>query len=390
MQIRPLVTAAITIALAGFVATGCGGKDGVLGIGGIPDNAVCTVDGESISKAQYDRLYDQSKQQYVDAGKPLPKKGSDEYRTVRDRVLGTLIDQQLFAQQSDKFGIEITDKDIDKRLKQLKKNNFKGDEKKFKSEMKRVGYTIKDVRNDLALQLQSEELYRQVTKDIEVSDTDIKNYYDENPKNYEVPEKRDVAHILIPKDKALATKLYGQVKGGDEKLFAKLAKQYSEDDGSKENGGKLTITRGETVPEFDKAAFDLETGEVSPPVKTRYGYHVIMALSDTTPLKKKSLKEVSGEIEGQLLQQERSDRYQEWLKNVKKDAEDDVECRKGYSWTQTQTQTQQAPAAPAPAPVEAPKADSSSGDSGGDAKGAGDKAKSKDAGAKGSGSDASK
>ena len=78
-------------------------------------------------------------------------------------------------------------------------------------------------------------------------------------------------------------------KGGAD--FAALAKESSADPGSKDSGGKLTITRGQTVPEFDKVSFELDTGELSQPVKTEYGYHVIEAVSDvrkatTTPIDK--------------------------------------------------------------------------------------------------------
>jgi parvulin-like peptidyl-prolyl isomerase len=130
---------------------------------------------------------------------------------------------------------------------------------------------------------------------------------------YAQPETRVVRHILV-KDKALADKLYGQLKGGAD--FAALAKKYSQDPGSKAQGGTLTISRGQTVPEFDKVAFDLKTGEISKPVKTQFGWHIIQAQKDATKSKKTPYAQVKEAIRQQLLTQKRSDSLQKWLTGI--------------------------------------------------------------------------
>ena len=87
-------------------------------------------------------------------------------------------------------------------------------------------------------------------------------------------------HILV-KTKAQADSIYNQLKAGAD--FAALAKKYSQDPGSKDNGGKLTIIRGQTVAPFDTTAFLLSTNTISRPVKTQYGYHVIQPISAIKP-----------------------------------------------------------------------------------------------------------
>src|SRR6266545_4401033 len=104
-------------------------------------------------------------------------------------------------------------------------------------------------------QLVSQALFKKVTGDIKVSDADIKAYYASHKTQYVQPESRDVRHILVQK-KALADSLYAQLKAGAN--FAKLAKRYSKDPGSASNGGKLTVSKGQTVAEFDKTAFSLK------------------------------------------------------------------------------------------------------------------------------------
>jgi parvulin-like peptidyl-prolyl isomerase len=86
-------------------------------------------------------------------------------------------------------------------------------------------------------------------------------------------------------------------------------------------------------------AFSLKTGEVSKPVKTNYGWHVIQARSDINKASKKEFKDVKGDIKKQLKGEQEGERYQEWTTDVRKDAEDDVHCRKGYVWKQTVTET---------------------------------------------------
>ncbi|MCW2926745.1 MAG: putative rotamase, PpiC-type [Thermoleophilia bacterium] len=358
MQLGRLIARTIApLALATFIAAGCGGGDsGVLGFGGIADDAVCNVNGESIKKKEFDRLFNNAEQQYKDNGRDFPKKGSAEYKSLQSDLVEYLVQQQLIKGQADKYGLEATDKDIKKGVKELKQQVAQGDEKKFKSEMKRVNYTMAMVERDVEFDVISKKLYKRVVADIKITDKDAKDYYEENPDQFKTKKSREIAHILV-KDKAKADSIYAQVKGGDEKLFAKLAKANTLDPSSKETGGVLpggAVQQGQTVPEFDKAAFALDTGEVSPPVKTSYGWHVISARGDVKPESSKKFDDVKGDIKKQLKGEQQGERYQEWTTDIRKDAEDDVSCRKGYVWKQTVTETDKATTAPAeqPAPAE--------------------------------------
>ena len=122
---------------------------------------------------------------------------------------------------------------------------------------------------------------------IQPTDADLLRLYNENKDSYRLPERIDVRHILLktndkdPKQvaavKAKADDLVKQLRAGAN--FADMAKKNSEDPGSKEKGGEYDgVVRGQMVGEFEKAAFSLKVNEISDPVKTAYGYHILQVL----------------------------------------------------------------------------------------------------------------
>jgi foldase protein PrsA len=172
-----------------------------------------------------------------------------------------------------------------------------------------------------------------------VSDQEIVEYYTKNEAHYGSPESRDVRRILIAEkdkdgvvdfaaSKRKADEVYAQLKGGAD--FAALAKQISADPGSKDSGGKLTISRGQTVPESDKIAFGLKTGELSKPVKTSDGYDVIEAVSDVRKANAASIDTVRASIRTTLLQEKKNQEMQKWVEDLKADYEGKVGYAAGY------------------------------------------------------------
>jgi parvulin-like peptidyl-prolyl isomerase len=121
--------------------------------------------------------------------------------------------------------------------------------------------------------LMSMLLEKEVVDKAKVTDNDLKAYYDANKAELTTNNQIRASHILV-KTEEEAKKIEDQIKkGGD---FSKIAKEKSLDPGSGKNGGDLGyFSRGQMVPEFEKVAFSLKAGEVSPPVKTQFGYHII-------------------------------------------------------------------------------------------------------------------
>jgi peptidyl-prolyl cis-trans isomerase D len=144
------------------------------------------------------------------------------------------------------------------------------------------------------------------------ADADLRRMYSQNLDSFRTPERVKVRHILLktegkpaseePKIKARAEDLLKQIRGGAD--FAALAKKNSEDPGSAANGGEYPdwVTRGQTVPEFEKAAFSLKAGQISDLVKTQYGYHIIQVLQHEDA-RVRPFEEVKGELTTQWKKQ---------------------------------------------------------------------------------------
>jgi peptidyl-prolyl cis-trans isomerase D len=155
----------------------------------------------------------------------------------------------------------------------------------------------------------------QLASQVSVTDAEVHAAYDKNKASYAVPEKRHASHILIAAskddaaDRKLADDVYAQAKAG--KDFAQLAKQYSKDPGSADKGGDLGwADRTTFVGPFSDALFSMSVGEIRPPVKTQYGYHIIR-LDEVQAGKTKTFEEARPELEADLRKGRATDRFGE-------------------------------------------------------------------------------
>jgi parvulin-like peptidyl-prolyl isomerase len=311
MDMKPLRLLPVALLLVVvLVAAGCGS-----GSKGVPSSAVARVGNETITKDQFNFLLAGAQRSDAAKKSPFPKPGTTQYKALQDQAMQYLVQQSELEQKAAELKVVVSDKDVTARLAQIKQQYFGGKEAAYQKQLKAQGLTEPQLKLDLRAQILSEKLYNAVTGKLKVSDAEIKAYYNANKAQYGTAASRDVRHILV-NNKKLADSLETQLKGGAS--FAALAKKYSKDPGSAKIGGKLTITKGQTVPEFDKAAFSLKTNEISPPVHTQYGWHIIQALSAVKPATSKPLSSVKAQISQQLLQTKRTAAMTKWLDGVKK------------------------------------------------------------------------
>jgi foldase protein PrsA len=294
-----------------LLAAACGGTSSAT----LGSDDVAVVGDQQISKDQFHQLMARAQKSYAAQKRAFPKPGSAEYEQLKGQAITFLVQQAEVEEQAKKLGIDIGDDKVDKEIARYKKQFYGGSDARYEKAVKQQGLTDEQAREAIRQQLISQALFKKVTGDVTVSDAAIKDYYNTHKTQYVQPQTRDVRHILVTK-KSLADSLYQQLKSGAN--FGKLAKQYSKDPGSAANGGKLTVSKGQTVPAFDKTAFSLKTGQISQPVHTQYGYHIIEALSAVKPAATTSLDKVRASIRQQLEQQKKNDKITKWLEDTKK------------------------------------------------------------------------
>ena len=328
---RTLRFLALPLLLVGvLLVAGCGGGSSQ----SVPSDAVAVVGGSPITKVQFASLIASAKASYAARKTAFPKAGTTAYKSLQDQAITYLVQESELEQKAKDMGIVITDKDVQTRLTSIKKQYFNGSETKYQAQLKAQGLTEPELLRELRAQILSEKLYAKVTATVKVTDGQIASYYALHKSTYSTPASRTVRHILV-NNKALADQIETQLKNGGD--FAALAKKYSKDPGSAKQGGKLTVSKGQTVPQFDKVAFTLKTGQISPPVHSQYGWHIIQAMTAVTAAKTTPLKSVQQSISAQLLQSKKTTAMTDWVNGVKKSYAKKVAYQAGYTPASTST-----------------------------------------------------
>jgi foldase protein PrsA len=316
------------VAVAALVACGSTKKNDV------PAGAVAIVGNEPIPRSELNSVMAQAKAYYQANKKTFPAVGSKSYQSLQDSVVTNLVQQSAYAQQGTKMGIKVTSAEIDSSLKQVIKQKFNGSQKKFQARVAQLKLTEAQVKEQTRKNLIGEKVLAELSQGVTVSQSEIKDYYNSHKSLYQVSESRAVSHILL-KTKAKAESIYRQLQGGAN--FAKLAKKYSVDSGSKTNGGKLgSIEKKNLVKPFGNVLFStLKTGTFSKPVKTSFGWHIILPTGPIVKAHLKPLSEVSTTIRQTLLSPKQSAAVTAWVKKAQKWAADNTNYASGFAPTTT-------------------------------------------------------
>jgi parvulin-like peptidyl-prolyl isomerase len=237
-----------------------------------------------------------------------------------------MIAEKLQIQEAKKLGMVMTEEDLQKALDDIyKKNNITSEQ--FEIMLTNEGSNFDDYKKIIRDQIfVSRMVQMQVGSAAAVGKRSVRKYYRKNKKNFWVPEKMALSHIMFINDtdssdkerqlqKKTAKEILRRIQAGEN--FSELAKKYS-DDVSAHSGGQLGVVgRGTMLPEFEKAAFDLKVGEVSNIVKTVNGFHIIKC-DNIIPGYTKEFKLVKSEIKKILSSKMREKKYQEWMSELKK------------------------------------------------------------------------
>lgn len=190
----------------------------------------------------------------------------------------SLIPEAILTQEAEREGISADKEQIDFYINNLIAR-MGATEDEFASELEMEGFTIEDIKESYRKKIMIAELLdKKISSSITISDKEIKDYYDKNKEEFSAGEGQiRASHILVETEEEANEIL----EGLDADEFKEVAFEKSIDLSAKTNKGELGFfSKGQMVPEFENAAFSLKVGEISAPVKSQFGYHIIKRESD--------------------------------------------------------------------------------------------------------------
>lgn len=244
--------------------------------------------------------------------------GREALSQMKSQLLERMIEMKLLSQEVTKKQLNPDDPAVKSQAEELKK--MMGNEIIFQETLAQQGMTELEFKNSLVL-------YSKITAGVEVSDKEVKTFYEENPDDFGQPESVTARHILL-KSEAEAKEVIAQLKAGAD--FATLAREKSIDPSAKDSGGYLgSFTKGQMVPEFESAAFAQKAGTFSEsPVKTEFGYHVILVEAHTEAAVP-DYNEVKAQAEQLLLSQVKDAKFTAFWNDLRRQAT--IEYAPGYN-----------------------------------------------------------
>ncbi|HLB21395.1 MAG TPA: peptidyl-prolyl cis-trans isomerase [Solirubrobacteraceae bacterium] len=334
---------------------------GLSACGGIPGNAVVSVDGKSITKDTFNHWMSVAAASSATAPgtKPAipvppkytaciatakaaakPAKGqappteaalksqcAQQYKSLQQEVLGFLISSNWVIGEAKSLGVKISDKEVKKQFEKIKSQQFpKAAE--FEKFLKTSGQSVSDLLLRVKLNLLSQKIQQKIVKQkSKVTQAQIAKYYKENPKRFGVAEKRNLL-IILTKTEGQAKKAKQEIESG--KSFESVAKRVSIDPASKSNGGKLAgVVKGQEEKSLDAAVFSAKKNVLTGPIKTPFGYY-IFEVQTIAPGSQQTLKQAEASIKSQLTATQQQAALSKFVKDFKKKWMSKTDCRAGY------------------------------------------------------------
>jgi foldase protein PrsA len=350
------------ILVTGLTLTACGG--------GIPGNAVVSVNGTPITNTTFNHWMavaaNSSSASAAAAGKtapkavvpdpptytaciahleataPKPAKGQpkptaatlktqceQQYTALKQQVLGYLISANWVIGEASDQGVKVSDNEVRKQFNQIKSQQFPK-EADFQKFLASTGYTVSDVLLRVKLNLLSQKIQAKVSKNAgkKPSQQEITAYYEQHKSQYGQPERRNIL-IILTKTQAQAEKAKKEIESG--KSFSSVAKSVSIDPVSKAAGGSLPgVVKGQEEKALDEAVFSAKLNVLGGPIKTPFGYY-IYEVKKTLPASQQALAQVQSSIQQQITAQKQQKTLSEFIKNFRKKWTARTECRSEYS-----------------------------------------------------------
>lgn len=261
----------ILITLAALLLTACGG-----GNDGIPEDAVAMVNGSPISRTTYENTLALMKMNYeMEMGpgffdEPDNEEGLTLLDTIKEQVLERLIFTEIILQDAVEHGIELEEEEFNETMEMFM--GFIEEDEELNTFMAQNNISEDYFREEMRKELLMMQYQEHYVTHINITDEDARAYYDNNLEMF-ASNQVSASHILV-EDEALAVDLKAQLDDGAD--FAELAVAHSTCPSAAQGGDLGYFGRGQMVPEFENAAFAMEVGDISDPVQTQLGWHIIL------------------------------------------------------------------------------------------------------------------
>ena len=229
--------------------------------------------------------------------------------------------------EAEEMGIKVTDAEVKKSFDEQKKQSFPKDAD-YQKFLKDYGQTEQDVMQRVKLDLLSNKIRDKVIKGKDkVTDAQIKDFYDKNKERFAQPERRDL-RIVLTKNEAKAEEAKAALESGES--WKSVAKEYSIDEASKAQGGKLPAqAQGTLEKALDEAVFKADKGEIVGPVKTQFGYYVF-EVDKIQKASQQTLEQAKETIRQTLQSQNQQKALDKFVTDFQKKWKERTECREGY------------------------------------------------------------
>lgn len=307
-------------AAVGLAACGGGGGGGDATLG--PDSAVAIqVGAETITNGEIERraLFLATNPTSADPV-TAPARDSREFKEFRLQAAEQLRDERVFGILATQCGkpCAVTEKEIDTQLNDIRDQQFAGSDDEFKKALTTRGITTADLRRSLKASQQEQRLTARQQDKVVYTDAEGTAYYKKNIAQYKLIAEKRISHILV-KTKAAAVALRAEATPEN---FATLARSTSIDPAAKTAGGEDlgSITAGGLLPELAAAAQQLQPNQISAPVQSQFGWHILLIRQ--VKARTKTYDEVKDEIEAQELQVKQAAAVQTWRDTIVKKQQD--------------------------------------------------------------------
>jgi len=295
--------------------------------GGVPGNAVATVDGSSIPRTDYQHwlaIFTKSA-----ASQAAQQQGATKPTAAQlhDTTLQYLISSRWLNGEAKAQHITVTDADVKKSFTQQKQQSFPKDTD-YQKFLKDSGQTNADVLQRVRYSLLSNKISTKVAGNGgTVSEKQVSDYYAKNKSQFGKPETRDL-RVVLTKDSQHAMAAYKALKGGDS--WAKVTKKYSIDDQTKAAAGKLAgQAKGQLDKTLDAAVFSAPKNELVGPLKTQFGYFVF-TVTGVTPGSQQTLAQAHDTIKQTLQQQNQQNKLNSFVKDFTNRWRSKTQCSRGF------------------------------------------------------------